>query len=362
MIKKLNVTCNSTSNILKAQKSTKVFSLILRELNIENAQELIWIFNKVKTLIPISVEEEQKVTEVIKTRRFKQVYETIKLNFIVSNKNKDNIEFENLLESFFKFIIKSRVIEILWKKENDIIEKDDKVYIKIKVNDKYLFLEVIEQNQDYLIWIDLRSWKYKLIDREINKDIFKTREKITFNKIQDIWIWMFLQWEENDYFCCNNFSIYFSKNSMIYKSIYATFIIDPKSSVVYQINKENNTLITTNIYWNILEIREWFLLYFINPIRFKWDNNEIHTTNWNLNLYSIEKNKDLIHNISLKYYKFIWNNFIALSYDMKTVFILDLKSKRLKEINIDDFSSINNSLLNDDVLFDKIVKLIKNIK
>jgi len=47
---------------------------------------------------------------------------------------------------------------------------------------------------------------------------------------------------------------------------------------------------------------------------------------------------------------------------MKTVFILDLKSKRLKEINIDDFSSINNSLLNDDVLFDKIVKLIKNIK
>lgn len=348
-MRKITVTCNNPFDIIKNHGSTVVFLNILKEIWVDNIDELIWIFNKIKTLRPITTQEEQIISEVIKSNEFKLGYEKIKQNLEFSRKNKENLDFDNLLEEFNIFITKCRVVEILEVQNEYDVEKDWKIFTKLKINEKYVILEIVDRFEDYFIWIDVISRRYKVVNEEENTVLLKTKDKISFDKTKELNSWIFLIWEEKNYFCCNNFDLRFSKDSEIYDSHYSTFIIDWKKNLIYQIDKKSDKLTTVELFWNILDFNNWFLLYFINPIGFKWKHNEKFVSDWTINFYDISKNKDIFQNIHLKYFEFIWNNFIAFSFDKKYIYYFDLRVKIFKEINISDIPNLDKSLIDDEL-------------
>lgn len=350
----MKIICNSAFSAIKSKKSSDVFVSILKDMWLKDYTQLLLIYNKVKTLIPISLDESNLIIDVIRSESFKESYIKIKSDFYIENKNKLSFNYSNLILTFFTFITSSRVIEILENSDEEIIFEGDKKYIKIDNNNKSHYLEIIEKSKEYSIWTDLRSWKYKVVDNVDYKILLETKEEISFDHTKSCEIGLFLEWElDYNYFCCYNLSLPFPKDSKVYKSRYSTFIINQKLSIIYQVDNKTSRVSIKNIHWNILNIKNGYLLYFISPIWYKWD-----FTPWIMNFFSIEKNIDLVQNIHTKYYEFIWNKFISMSYDLKYIYIFNLDIKNLNEVYIDDLSSINK-LLTGDKLWLEVKKYAK---
>lgn len=353
----MEIICNSPASVIRSKKSSDIIAFILKELCFENADEILCIFNKVKTLIPIDNEDKNKILDFIESDNFRTEYEKIQTTFIVNQRKIQNIDFNNLIISFHHFITKSRVIEILEKNGRETLFENKKKYLKIrKNNNKFLYLEIIEEKGNYSLWTDIRSWKYKIVNN-IDNILLETKEKIIFDWDKDFTdLGSFLIWDwDYNYFCSDNFSIHFSKNSHIHNSKYEISIIDPKFSIIHQIDKKTNRLSIIHISWDILDIKKWYILYFINCLWYKWPNNEKITTEWSLNVYSCEKNKEVIHNIHHKYYELSDEKFIWLSFDLSCIYIFDFTFKKLKTINIDEIDFLY-AWLSSDMLWIKILE------
>lgn len=270
----MKIHCNSSFSAIKSKNSSLIFEKILNELNIESSDEVLKIFNKLKNLSPITQEEENLLLNVIRSKEFIDIYNKISIDFTFSNKSKEEvIKYSSLLTTILGLITKSRIIEKLESSDKDyIVSEIWKKHFKLFLEKwNYIFLEEVDCFNEYVICRDLRSWKYRVIDTETSRILIESRWIINFNNNNNsFWFWIFVSWENNkNYFCFDTYSICFSQESTIYEWKFFFFIIDPVSWIINRIDKKTFQLSTIDIWWNILDIWNWFLLYYVIPVLLK---------------------------------------------------------------------------------------------
>lgn len=350
----MKITCSSTYTALISAKSSDCFNSILKKINSNiNWEYALSVFNKIKTLIPISQEEENFISWLINSSEFDLVFDEFLKTLDIPEKNKNILTKKSFLVSFDILTLKSRVIDILnhiWNEKYFSCEW--KTYLKIDNKwEKNIYLELIEKYEDYWVFIDIKSWKFKLLNLDNNEIVLESKTEIFFNRNKLTSDWMLIStWIEckNDYLLYNNQIVSFSKKSEVIENNYSIFFIDFSTSQIIQLDKDTSKITYKDFSPNeFLQINKNYLLEFL-PSVFIWnklDNNtDSSYSNWSLQLYDIFKNKLLLHDIHEWTYYFKWDLFIYLSTDLKYLNYFNLTTKQNTSQLFSEVLWFNNSL------------------
>jgi len=295
----MKIHCNSWETMILSSKSNKIFEEIVKDLNIENKEYICSLYRRVKAIEKVSDNELNFLYDFLISKEFKEKYEE-KISAFMWRKDKlEHLKYSNIISSFLTFMNKSKVIFILdlwadditldWKKylrlniwkaikktykgaekrinldwDNENFEKFSNRKKTDKI-DKYKYLEFIDENEDYIIWIDLRSRMYLLIEKATNNIVYKSKEIIFFKKIWNnnyCFVWY---WESGLILVLWNNYISISKETKIHGVWNELYLIDEKLNTVFKIWGKINSLWE----WKIIKII-WTKIIFYNT-----KNNQI---------------------------------------------------------------------------------------
>lgn len=283
----MKIHCNSAESMIHSINASKVFQDIISELDIENKEHLLSLFKKVKAIEKVNDDELNFLYEFITSKEFIDLYNQKISTFTWKIEKLKNLEYANMLSSFICFMNKSKVIYILdwwhelkdylrinvWKtvkkpykgterrKNLDDNENFEKFRNRRKTEkiDKYKYLEFIDEIDDYLLWIDLRSWMYLLLNKESNEIILKSKEKLEFKQEENNNYIFVKAWENNLFLLYWNIPLNINEKTLIHYIWDELFLIDLKQNSVFKIWWKLSLLWE----WKILEIN-WNKITFLN--------------------------------------------------------------------------------------------------
>lgn len=349
---KHTIDCKNIDVAIKSQKSTDLLKKILRSMNIweDDVKEIASIFNKIKNLQPINIEEEIKIEEIISNWDFTSKLRELLTNYEIDEDKLDEFSQENILITIHSYIFKSSIIDLLdKKKELEITQIKNRRFTKV-VSDwwKTNYLEVIQELNWFIFCKNIKGDKKKIVDIKSWKIIFETKDDFEIENRFDINDLLFLKntssWE--DYIITNKYAIWFDKKSIPYLWEYFLSIIDLVNRKIHKIDLKNlnHSLIDLRQY-NILEWKNWNLLLLQESIPLKnWKN--ITYSQWILSFYNIDLSKEIINNIHLKYHKIHIPKkiFICLSYDEEKLYKYDFETEELEEFDLKKKSKFGDEL------------------
>lgn len=298
------VHCNSSESIIHSSQASDFFQDMILDLEIEDKEYVLSLFKRVKAVEKVCDEELSFLYDLIISEEFIKLYNEKIATFKWKKEKLKNLEYFNMLSSFYSLMNKSKVIHILdlwadeiifdwrkylkiniWKKikletnskrwkinidwNNDNFEKFRNRWKK-QVLEKYKYLEFIDETEDYLLWIDLKSKMFLVIDKLSNEIIIKSKENLEFKKSEDNDYIFVKAWEEKLYLLYLNNPIYIKENIITHYIWKQLYLIDSKINAIFK------------IWWKLSLIWEW----------------EILEINWNeITFFNIENNITLIYDI-----------------------------------------------------------------
>ncbi len=308
----MKIHCNSWETMIYSSESSIFFKNILDEMWLENKEYILSLFKRVKAIEKVNDIELDFLYDFIISPDFKNIYNEKIDNFTWKREKLKNLEYSNMISSFIFFMNKSKVIYILdlwadeivyeWKKYLKLniwkidklkikktktkkidIDWDDEFFEKFRNRwkkqtlEKFKYLEFIQEYDNYLIWKDLRSWMYLLIEKKSKEIVIKSKEKLEFRKYEENNHCFILEWE-------NNLFLLFW-NSFI--NIYPDMVIHFIWNELFIINKRNNSILkiwgkmSLLWEWKILEIK-WNSITFFNSQNETTLEYDIKTSKLNL--------------------------------------------------------------------------------
>lgn len=339
-MKKIEAHCNSPEMAIRSQVSTDFLWHILKGMWSQDANKIVKIFNKVKSISAVTEEEYNFILSFLKQDDFKcTFYEKLSL-LEIHPKKKDNFTFEALYSSFYTSLIIARTIGILQNcEENTDIYQEWKVFRKVLQNDhKTLFLNITDEFEEYYISFDLRSTKNKLFSKKSNHCIVETYAEIEFAWFLDRSRDVFLLESDgkSQYIVFWEKTLVVSKNVVFYEWKFSFYVIDPVDSLVYQIDKESLKLTTRDFQnSNFINIKWCFILTFILPTILKNEEWSDYSS-WALSLLDIQNWKNIFSDIHLRYHDLNEKYFVWISADIQYYYVFDFTSNNKKAILITD--------------------------
>ena len=344
-MKTIKATCSSAFTAIKSVDSTKVLKETLLNLAVENKQYYISIFNKVKNLQPINSQEADDLLEIVQSDDFREAYREIKNEFFhIKKKHKDNFKYSRLLVGLTQMIYESHIISQLTDNKWELSVHGRKYESLELVQWKLHFYEYIDEYDNFFIYYDMRRMKFIVVNKQDNSILYESVNELFFSqeykweKLPDGFVFLWEQSEKSQQsegvLLFDTTTIPLSKKINTYDGKFAHFVVDSLNNIIYKIEKrswENSEI----DYWsgNIEWVYDWYVLIFDAAIQYHWDDNMVHVTEWELRLFSLEKNKDVLHNISLKdyYYDSDSRQFICKSSDGWVLNYLNIATWKLRE-------------------------------
>lgn len=294
--------------MIHSSETSDLFEQIILDLGIENKEYLLSLFKRVKAIEKVSDDELNLLYDFITSKEFILKYNQTISSFTWKREKLKNLEYQNMLSSFVCFMNKSKVIYILdlwadelmyewnkylrvniWKKRKiqnkNIrwkvdIDWDNEKFLKFRNRwkketiEKYKYIEFIDETDEYLLWIDLRSWMYIIIDKSTNEIIIKSKERLEFQQEEEsnyIFVWT---WNES------LFLLYWNSFIEIKENIVINFIWED----LFLIDLRNNTVL--KVWWKMTYLWIWKIIQ-INWTKITFYNNENKLTL----VYDIRKSK-----------------------------------------------------------------------
>lgn len=304
----MKIHCNSSEAMIHSSEASDLFEQIILDLEIENKEYLLSLFKRVKAIEKVSDDELNLLYDFITSKEFILKYNQTISSFTWKREKLKNLEYPNMLSSFVCFMNKSKVIYILdlwadelmyewnkylrvniWKKRKiqnkNIrwkvdIDWDNEKFLKFRNRwkketiEKYKYIEFIDETDEYLLWIDLRSWMYIIIDKSTNEIIIKSKERLEFQQEEEsnyIFVWT---WNES------LFLLYWNSFIEIKENIVINFIWED----LFLIDLRNNTVL--KVWWKMTYLWIWKIIQ-INWTKITFYNNENKLTL----VYDIRKSK-----------------------------------------------------------------------
>lgn len=367
----MSITCNNTAGAIRSKYSNEYFSMIINDLDfIENKDEILSIYKKIKTLRPISFEEENMFINIIESPEFIEGLTLLISQLDIPDNKLKEFRTARFLDSIYNFITKCRVIDILNASDEYQITttSESNSYFRIIEGwEKNLYLELLDEYMDYSLCFDIRAWKYKVINNKTNKVVLESKEKIMMSSRQDIDDLLFIEscveWWNNFVIVDDNIITY-SKDNTFHEWKFDYFILDKKTSQIYQIDKKTLCLKVRDFWWfSVIHETNWNILFHIRTrlinIAHKDEKEELEFTPGWLVLYNIESNKETLEYLHQRFYYIDNKIFIWLSFDCKYIELYEFKNKKSRTISISDFKWYNPKK-DIETNFKKIVKKIKN--
>lgn len=332
----MEITCNSTSSALQAHKSSDILSKFLKSKTFTDTEpeQIITIFNKIKTHSPISKEEENTLFWLFNTDTFcihLQEYLNSQLN-IPPEKSKF-LNAYSFKEEAIKLIYKSRLIKMLdsTSANKEILSPYGEVWASFKKicldEKKYLYLEFISAYKNFSIYKDIKTDKYRVIN-DTNQEILLDSKSEIFFQITPENVFIESIHGKHNYLLCQNNIYPFHKDSKILHSKYSTHIIDFKESLITLIDMTTGKSKLINLApLHFLEHYENFWLLFLDPLKVKTSDTEMYSfSSWEVILYDMIQNKKITNDIHVWCHIFQENTFTYLSLDGKYIYIKNLKT------------------------------------
>ncbi|MDD3145626.1 MAG: hypothetical protein PHV23_05995 [Candidatus Gracilibacteria bacterium] len=272
----MKIHCNSGETMILSSESNKIFEEIVKDLNIENKEYICSLYRRVKAIEKVSDDELNFLYNFLISKEFKEKYEE-KISTFIGRKDKlEHLKYSNIMSSFLTFMNKSKVIFILDLGTDDItlggkkyirlnigkaikkaykgpekrinLDGDNEIFEKFSNKrktdkiDKYKYLEFIDENNDYIIGIDLRSGLYLLIEKATNNIVHKSKELLFFKKIGNN-NYCFVGYGESGLILVlgNNY-ISISKETKIHGVGNELYLIDEKLNTVFKIGGKISSL------------------------------------------------------------------------------------------------------------------------
>lgn len=294
--------------MIHSSETSDLFEQIILDLGIENKEYLLSLFKRVKAIEKVSDDELNLLYDFITSKEFILKYNQTISSFTWKREKLKNLEYQNMLSSFVCFMNKSKVIYILdlwadelmyewnkylrvniWKKRKiqnkNIrwkvdIDWDNEKFLKFRNRwkketiEKYKYIEFIDETDEYLLWIDLRSWMYIIIDKSTNEIIIKSKERLEFQQEEEsnyIFVWT---WNES------LFLLYWNSFLEIKENIIVNFLWED----LFLIDLRNNTVL--KVWWKMTYLWIWKITQ-INWTKITFYNNENKLTL----VYDIRKSK-----------------------------------------------------------------------
>lgn len=304
----MKIHCNSSEAMIHSSEASELFEKIILDLEIENKEYLLSLFKRVKAIEKVSDDELNLLYDFITSKEFISEYNQTISSFTWKREKLKNLEYPNILSSFVCFMNKSKVIYILdlwadeliyeWKKYLRVniwkkrkiqnknirwkvdIDWDNEKFLKFRNRwkketiEKYKYIEFIDETDEYLLWIDLRSWMYIIIDKSTNEIIIKSKERLEFQQEEEsnyIFVWT---WNES------LFLLYWNSFIEIKENIVINFIWED----LFLIDLRNNTVL--KVWWKMTYLWIWKIIQ-INWTKITFYNNENKLTL----VYDIRKSK-----------------------------------------------------------------------
>ncbi len=304
----MKIHCNSSEAMIHSSEASDLFEQIILDLEIENKEYLLSLFKRVKAIEKVSDDELNLLYDFITSKEFILKYNQTISSFTWKREKLKNLEYPNMLSSFVCFMNKSKVIYILdlwadeliyewnkylrvniWKRRKiqnkNIrwkvdIDWDNEKFLKFRNRwkketiEKYKYIEFIDETDEYLLWIDLRSWMYIIIDKSTNEIIIKSKERLEFQQEEEsnyIFVWT---WNES------LFLLYWNSFLEIKENIIVNFLWED----LFLIDLRNNTVL--KVWWKMTYLWDWKIIQ-INWTKITFYNNENKLTL----VYDIRKSK-----------------------------------------------------------------------
>lgn len=344
---------------IRDKSSTKILKTILVDLWIENLEEILAIFNKVKTYYPINNEEKKLLLDVVKRKDFEEAFLKIKKELLKIWKWKEEVfEYNSLLVAITKLTTTSNIIYMLEQSKDWFLQLWSDINLKIFYNWKEKFVKILDDNWEYSIATDLRWRSYYLLCNLDDSVILESKKEILLWRRREVqeWLTYIEWWEKNhfDYVIYNREYIQVSKESLFYNSPMSLYVIDPisvdknkwwQNLTIFKIDKDSNRLTVINlIERNLLESEGPYLLLFNPPVQYMWEYEDweqgVFYSDWELSLYSLISNKDILNNIHHKYYLIEDWILYCLSMDSKIYYKFDLRKTKTEEVKVSDIKWI----------------------
>lgn len=226
----IDIYCQNSEDIIKSKNSSQNLLKILKWIKSEEeSSELLGIYNKLKNKNEnISIQELDLLEELI----FSEIFQNSYQDFVYSlefnrQSDKKKLNIDNIITEISRFIYELRVIKILQNSEENsfeeewvnfwkIVEKKDikenKKYNrstnkpnkksllnnedlaknqkltkneKVAEVEKYIYFEELERRWNIIIWQNLKSRRFIVLNEKTGEMIFDTVEEIEFWKM--IW-------------------------------------------------------------------------------------------------------------------------------------------------------------------------------
>ncbi len=301
----IDIYCQNTEDIIKSKKSSQNLIKILKGFMSESeSEEILSIYNKLKNKNEnISTKELEKIEELILSEIFQNSYiEYIDSLEFSRETDKEKLEIDNIITELNRYIYEIRIIKILQKSEENSLDEDWVNYWKIvekkdiKENkkykrstpnkkelennenleknqkltkcekvweiEKYIYFEELERRWNIVIWQNLKSRRFIVLNEKTGEMIYDTQEEIEFWKM--IW-WGFyyinfeswiewIAWE-------NNFNI-LDPNDRIHNCENKVFMVKTKRKWIFVENiSETESCNKIQLKWKFDEISNKYLYF-----------------------------------------------------------------------------------------------------
>ncbi|PIE85559.1 hypothetical protein CSA08_01340 [Candidatus Gracilibacteria bacterium] len=359
---KIEVTCSSVETAITKKASNIFLRHLLNSLDLDNVDDIMKIYNKLKSFRSVSLDESELLYGVVKSKDFKKMYNNEsdgKLKF--SRNNEKRFSYSNFLISLTKLITIGDIQHLLIK--NSELEYGGNLYRRIiyfnNSKEKQKFCQVINDDKNFLTAIDLKTGKTFVLDKLSNEIVLISKDDILLNHVYDRVLLpdTFFYAETGDSNTKNIIfpggSIEFSKNSYVYVGLYALYVFDTDRGILTKIEKKNYDIQERDVsFIDKIIPKGQMIVTFLHHLddETKEITDEEVLSDEILNdgkkpknlaktdLFNLELNKNIIENISEEYiYTNGGNYIICASSDLGTIYLVDAKSGDVTSFSSDEF-------------------------
>ncbi|QFR39086.1 hypothetical protein A9Q91_02520 [Candidatus Gracilibacteria bacterium 28_42_T64] len=285
-MKDINITCNSTLSCVMNKSSTVLLKYIIATYFGGENNDIIQIFQKIKNIAAISLQEKDLFLKFMETSEFKQAFIETKDEFIVCCEEKNEIiSYSNLLTEVTQLAINCRCIEIM-ESGDGILDTGKEYYFDLRLeNGKKKFYKEIAKFGEYQYVYDIRTMKFNIIKG--NKVLLESNYELSVGKniIGETCTSL-----DETYLFFGDSVIPFNRTSEIAESKYSFFIVDGYNARIIRIDKSEKQV-------GYIEFTGQELLRTIGNYVLIYDRGEMES-NGDLYIYSLDKNQKILSGIN----------------------------------------------------------------
>lgn len=234
----LNINCENTEQVVESKAASNHLWKILKSMWLSNRKEILKIYNRIKKKDEsLTNREIENFKELINDSEFEVAYEEYTDSLNIGKEDREKVSFWNIRITIVEFIHSIKVMQILkkdWKQYHRdwwvtywFLHTEDKSRKKRNrsesnnnfdynwdnethqrfsdlkksrtetTKDHNYYYEVIDWNDYFEVWRNLKSWRYILIDKNKWEVIFDSDEIFYIWEKMIEWIY-FLDWTRNE--------------------------------------------------------------------------------------------------------------------------------------------------------------------